>query len=101
MSTRTKKTEIQETAPREETAVKSAVPFPSPCVYCGPSVRNVARQYTVYVGGVPEALAKFVEDHPEARGLMVPPEQFAQVRRELETPGTAKAILFQKLREGL
>lgn len=72
--------------------------LPDPCVYCGPSVRNVARQFTVYHGGIPDALKEFIKEHRAARGLLVSVERFSQVRKRLETPGTGEFILFQKVR---
>lgn len=81
-------------APKQEN--KSA--YPKPCVYCGPSVRGVSRQYTVYTGEVPEALAEFVKEHPAAKGLIVPVARFAETRRNLGKSGTAEAILFEKIK---
>ena len=66
-------------------------------VYCGPSVRGVAKRYKVYSGGLPPELAAFSERHPAARGLIVPLEQFAETRAKLETPGTAEAVLYHVL----
>lgn len=80
---------------------KTADEFPNPCVYCGPSVRGVARQYTTYQGGVPDALKEFVKEHPAARGLIVPAGKFASVRRRLETPGTAEFIAFKRVKAEL
>lgn len=67
-------------------------------VYCGPSVRGVARQYTVYAGALPAALEAFLQEHPAARGLLVGVERFAQVRSNLGRSGTAEAILYQKVK---
>ena len=39
-----------------------------PVVYCGPSVRGVARQYTVYAGTIPAALADFIQAPQRPRG---------------------------------
>ena len=75
--------------------------LPDPCVYCGPSVRNVARQFTVYHGGIPDALKEFIKEHRAAKGLIVSVERFAQVRTRLETPGTGEFILFRKVRAEL
>lgn len=72
-----------------------------PQVYCGPTVRGVAKQYTVYSGGIPEELAHFIQTHPEAAGLVVPVEKFAQTRRKMETAGTAEAILYHKIKTEL
>lgn len=72
-----------------------------PCVYCGPSVKGVARQYTVYSGEIPSALAEFIKEHPEAGALVVSVERFAEVRKNLSTSGTAEAILYQKIKADL
>lgn len=53
-----------------------------PVVYCGPTVRGVAKQYTVFSGGIPEALEDFSERHPEVKALLVPVEQFAENQEE-------------------
>lgn len=94
MSAKKKQTETQEVKAEKLT-------FPKPCVYCGPSVRGVARQYTVYSGTVPEALVKFIEEHPAARGLMVSVESFAKTRSNLGKSGTAEAILYHKIKSEL
>ena len=72
-----------------------------PKVYCGPTVRGVAKQYTVYAEGVPEELERFIQEHPEAGALMVPVERFAQTRKRLETAGTVEAILYRKIKSNL
>ena len=92
--TTAEKTEEVKTAAEEDV-------FPSPCVYCGPSVRGVARQYTTFVGGVPETLRSFIKAHPAARGLMVGVGRFARVRENLNRPGTAEAILYKKIKSEL
>ena len=89
-----------EKARKQEEKIKAFLEkLPNPCVYCGPSVRNVARQYTVYNGGIPDVLKKFIMEHPAAKGLLVSVERFAQVRIKLETKGTAESILFNKVLE--
>lgn len=75
--------------------------LPNPCVYCGPSVRGVARQYTTYQGGIPGPLKEFIKEHPAARGLIVSTEKFAGVRKRLETHGTAEAIIYKKVKDEL
>lgn len=85
--------------------VKTAVPMEreaktGPVVYCGPSVRGVARQYTVYAGTIPAALADF-SGPPGGQGLLVSVGRFAQVRSNLGRSGTAEAILFQKFKSEL
>lgn len=75
--------------------------IPNPCVYCGPSVRGVARQYTTYQGGIPDPLKEFIKEHPAARGLIVPASKFAIVRKRLETRGTAESIIYKKVKDEL
>ena len=70
-------------------------------VYCGPTVRGVAKQYTVFHGGIPEALEAFIAIHPEAGELVVDMERFAETRKRLETAGTAEAILYGKIKSEL
>ena len=71
----------------------------NPCVYCGPTVRGVARQYTTFQGGIPDALRDFIREHPEARQLIVSTAQFPAMRRRLDTPGTAEAKLYKRVKE--
>lgn len=73
--------------------------IPNPCVYCGPTVRGVARQYTTYQGGIPDTLRNFITEHTEARQLIVSTEQFPAYRRRLDTPGTAEAKLYKRVKE--
>lgn len=70
-------------------------------VYCGPTVRGVAKQYTVYAGGIPAELEEFIQRHPEASTLVVPVEKFAQTRKRLETAGTAEAMVYRKIKSAL
>ena len=75
--------------------------IPNPCVYCGPSVRGVARQYTTYQGGIHDPLKEFIKEHPAVRGLIVPASRFAIVRKRLETRGTAESIIYKKVKDEL
>lgn len=75
--------------------------IPNPCVYCGPSVRSVARQYTTYQGGIPNELKEFIKAHPAVRRLIVSTGQFASVRKRMETPGTAEAAIYKKVKAEL
>lgn len=98
----TDRPEVTEAAAENPPTPKKADKKKSACVYCGPSIRNVAKQFTVFAAGeVPASLALFVENHPEAKNLLVPIEQFAAVRKKLQTAGTAEAILYNKIRSEL
>ena len=77
------------TTPEITGETEAKIEHKAPCVYCGPSVRGVARQYTVYASGnTPAALDEFVKQHPAAKNLLVPVERFAQTRKALETAGS-------------
>ena len=85
------------TTPEITGETEAKIEHKTPCVYCGPSVRGVARQYTVYASGnTPAAL-----QHPAAKNLLVPVERFAQTRKALETAGTAESILYNKIKNEL
>ena len=66
-------------------------------VYCGPSVRGVVRQYTVFTGEISELLKAFLEQHPIAEGLLVTADQFAETRKALGVKGSAQAILYNEI----
>ena len=94
--------QTKDTAPTQETPEQDVLAgIKNPCVYCGPTVRGVARQYTTYMGGIPEPLKEFVKEHPAVRGLIVPTEKFAAVRKRLETRGTAEAIIYKRVKDEL
>lgn len=86
----------EEEAAREQDVLAG---LPNPCVYCGPSIKGVARQYTIYQGGgLPEALRAFVEDHSEVLPLIVSIGKFPAMRKRLDTPGTLEARLFKRIK---
>lgn len=72
--------------------------LPDPCVYCGPSVKGIARQYTTYQGGIPDALRGFLKENPDALGLIVSTGEFPSMRRRLETSGTPEAKLYKAVK---
>ena len=92
-------TEVVETAAVVET--KEEKTEEATKVYCGPSVRGVVRQYTVFKGDISELLKAFIKDHPIAESLLVDVKDFAETRKALSTKGSAQAILFDKLRKEL
>ncbi len=84
--------------PQDEPERDIFVGISNPCVYCGPTVRGVARQYTTYQGGIPDELRDFIKEHPQARGLIVSTGQFASFHKRLNTPGTAEANLYKRVK---
>lgn len=64
-------------------------------VYCGPTIKGLAPQYTVFVGGVPAKLAEIAEEHPVVKALIVPREKLAEMRVKVEQNGTRENLLYQ------
>ena len=52
-------------------------------VYCGPTIPGVAKQFTSYQGGIPEALAAAQKQTPVLGGLTVPLDQLPEAMRQL------------------
>lgn len=76
--------------------------LPDPCVYCGPSIKGVARQYAIYQGGeIPGPLAEIIRGYPDARKLLVSTEAFPDMRKQLDTPETPEAGLYKAFRRAL
>lgn len=65
-------------------------------VYCGPTIRGIAKQYTVFENGLPAKLAELAEQKPVFKALIVPVSKFATTRERVERAGTAESILFAK-----
>lgn len=74
-----------------------------PVVYCGPTVKNTVKQYTVYADGdvLPDMMNRFLETVPMAKGLLVPIEQFSDTRKALENPKSAAGILFTAVKAAI
>ena len=92
----------QTTAPQSEGTPSAASESKTgPRVYCGPTVRGVVKQYTVFAGGIPKPLSDFIGKHPAAKVLLVPVEHFARTRQQLGNPASAEAILYHKIESEL
>ena len=76
---------------------------PDAVVYCGPTVRGVAKQFAVYQNGVPMHLRALGEKIPEVRALTVPLDKFAETRQALQNGDSTQSLLYaricRKLRE--
>lgn len=65
-------------------------------VYCGPNIKGIAPQYTVFTDGLPAKLVEKAEAFPIVKALIVPREKFAEMRMKVEKEGTAENILYKK-----
>lgn len=72
-------------------------------VYCGPTVKNVVKQFTVYSdpNALPDDLTDFLNKIPTAKGMLIPVSRFAQVRAELENPKSSSSIIFAAIKAAL
>jgi hypothetical protein len=66
------------------TAKKKAQPAEATTVvYCGPTIPGVAKQFTFYRDGIPEAMKAAREKTPAMDGLLVPLEELPEAMRQL------------------
>ena len=77
-------------------ATETPVKKDGPMVYCGPTVKNTVKQYTV-----PDAVNRFLDAVPMARGLLVPLDKFKDTRVALENPKSSAGILFAAVKAAL
>ena len=62
---------------------KKAAEAAGTVVYCGPSIKGVARQYTAYNNGIPEGLKQVAEKNKILAALIVPLEDLPEAMRQL------------------
>ena len=62
---------------------KKAAEAAGTVVYCGPSIKGVARQYTAYHNGLPEGLKEAAEKNKILAALIVPLEDLPEAMRQL------------------
>ena len=62
---------------------KKAAEAAGTVVYCGPSIKGVARQYTAYNNGIPEGLKQAAEKNKILAALIVPLEDLPEAMRHL------------------
>lgn len=91
--------EKKETAAKAaaETAPVAAEKSTGTVVYCGPSVRGVAQQFTPFIGGVPQRVQDFVAKYPAAAGLIVPIEDFAKARANIAANKGVESALVRRV----
>lgn len=68
-------------------------------IYCGPDISGIARQYDVFVDGLPERLVQLAQEHPAVGALIVPVKDAAEMRLALQKPGSAKHNIFMKAKK--
>lgn len=86
-------TEKKTTATQEAQTPAEAV---GTVAYCGPTVKGIAPQYTVFVDGLPEKLKEKVEQVPLLNALIVPLDKLAETRVKIDQEGARENILYNK-----
>ena len=66
-------------------------------VYCGPSIKDVVREGTVFADGIPEALEEYIQKNPAVRSLIVPLADFAVFRADIGRKGTPANIIYNNV----
>ncbi|WP_251491326.1 hypothetical protein [Otoolea muris] len=64
--------------------------------YIGPSFYGIVEKNTVFCSGLPPRLKKLSEELPFIQELLVPVSGLARARKELQTLGSEKQILYQR-----
>ena len=62
---------------------KKAAEAAGTVMYCGPSIKGVARQFTAYNNGIPEELKAATEKNKVLDALIVPLEDLPEAMRQL------------------
>ena len=57
---------------QENQTEQAAAQVQAPVAYCGPTIKGIAPQYTVFVDGLPDKLKEKVEQVPLLKALIVP-----------------------------
>lgn len=81
---------------QENQTEQAAAQVQAPVAYCGPAIKGIAPQYTVFVDGLPDKLKEKVEQVPLLKALIVPLDKLAEMRVKLEQDGTRENILCNK-----
>ena len=86
----------------KNTQTEKAAATETPVKKDGP-VKNTVKQYTVYHDSkaVPDAVNRFLDAVPMARGLLVPLDKFKDTRVALENPKSSAGILFAAVKAAL
>lgn len=81
---------------QENQTEQAAAQVQAPVAYCGPTIKGIAPQYTVFVDGLPDKLKEKVEQVPLLKALIVPLDKLAEMRVKIEQEGTRENILYKK-----
>lgn len=66
-------------------------------MYMGPTLRGVVRSGTVFENGLPKNLSRLAEKRPVINNLIVPLADMVEVKKAINTEGTAEAVSYDKI----
>lgn len=69
-------------------------------VYCGPSIKGVAQQYSHFNNGIPKRLKEYAELHKEVERLIVPIENLIETKKNIAIQGTIENVSFVAIQRG-
>lgn len=95
--TKTELTATPEAAENKTEQNKPAVAEKKMVVYIGPSIKNVVSTGTVYNNGLPAKLTQETEKQPVIKSLLIPVDELAAAQKELATPGSALAVIYNRV----
>lgn len=64
---------------------KSAAVAPTTVIYCGPTIIGIAKQFTAYTKGIPEALKNKAVEIPAISALVIPIDELPEAREQLRS----------------
>jgi hypothetical protein len=64
---------------------KAAPAATTTLIYCGPTIVGVAKQFSTYTNGIPEALASKAEEIPAISALVIPIDELPTARVQLRS----------------
>lgn len=69
-------------------------------VYIGPSINHLVQTGTVFKGGYPPKVEAALKEKPFLCDLMIPVEELAKARKELNHPKSSLAVLYSRVEGG-
>lgn len=69
-------------------------------VYCGPDIRNVVKQFTVFQGDLPVMVKDQIDKTPLIGKLVVPVTELSRMRKSMVETGTPENIWYNKILSG-
>lgn len=66
-------------------------------VWCGPTIKGIVRQYTVFSDGLPANVKAVVGKQPLYGALVRPVESFSATKAALRDPNSAESLIYKQI----